>query len=69
MTTTTIQTGATNAQLWPILAAVLAPLILGAAVALAALTAPAPTPVPTPMTNQANSDDPTPLSGVLEFAD
>ena len=48
-------------------------LILIAALAIAALNAPVsvgePQAAPAPMTNQANSDDLTPLSGVLEFAD
>ena len=51
----------------------LAMLIFMAAVALAALNAPVllsqPEAAPAPMTNAANSDDPTPLSGILEFAD
>ncbi len=51
----------------------LAMLILAFALAIAALNAPAlvvePAAAPAPMTNAANSDDPTPLSGILEFAD
>jgi hypothetical protein len=51
----------------------LAMLILMAVIALAAVNVPAllaePAPAPAPMTNAANSDDPTPLSGILEFAD
>jgi len=51
----------------------LAMLILVFALAMAALNVPAllnePAPAPVPMTNAANSDDPTPLSGILEFAD
>ena len=69
MTTITFPT-TTNVspQILLILAAVLAPLILGLVVAFGAMTAPAPMTEPLP-TNQNNSDDPTPLSGVLEFAD
>ncbi len=51
----------------------LAMLILVFALAMVAINVPAllnePAPAPAPMTNAANSDDPTPLSGILEFAD
>lgn len=69
MTTITVPQTKVSTPVMGILAVALAPLILGLAVALAAITAPAPTPTAPVLTNQANSDDPTPLSGILEFAD
>lgn len=69
MTTITMPQAKDTAPVMAIIAVALAPLILGLAVALGAITTPAPVQSPTTMTNQANSDDPTPNSGLLEFAD
>jgi hypothetical protein len=69
MTTITMPQAKDTAPVMAIIAVALAPLILGLAVALGAITAPAPVQSPATMTNQANSDDPTPNSGLLEFAD
>jgi len=69
MTTITIPQTKVSTPVMGMLAVALAPLILGLAVALAAMTTPAPIPTAPVLTNQANSDDPTPLSGILEFAD
>jgi len=69
MTTITIPQTKVSTPVMGMLAVALAPLILGLAVALAAMTTPAPIPAAPVLTNQANSDDPTPLSGILEFAD
>ncbi len=69
MTTITMPQAKDSAPVMAIIAVALAPLILGLAVALASITTPAPTVSPATMTNQANSDDPTPNSGLLEFAD
>jgi hypothetical protein len=73
MTTITAPTTNVGSVLIGALAGALAMLILMAVIALAAVNVPAlladPAPAPAPMTNAANSDDPTPLSGILEFAD
>ena len=73
MTTITYPSGNTSTFVIGAVVGALAMLILAAAMAFAALGAPAiinePEAAPAPMTNQANSDDPTPNSGVLEFAD
>jgi hypothetical protein len=73
MTTITYPSGNTSTFVIGAVVGALAMLILAAAMAFAALGAPAitaqPEAAPAPMTNQANSDDPTPNSGILEFAD
>jgi hypothetical protein len=73
VTTTTFPNTSTSPVVIGTIVAALAMLILAAGMALAALSAPVlleePVPAPAPMTNAANSDDPTPLSGILEFAD
>lgn len=73
MTTITYPSGNTTTFVIGAVVGALAMLILAAAMAFAALGAPVitngPEAGPAPMTNQANSDDPTPNSGVLEFAD
>ena len=74
MTTITYPTSNAGSLLIGAIGGALAMLVLVAAMALAALNAPAqlieqPEAAPAPMTNQANSDDPTPNSGFLEFAD
>jgi hypothetical protein len=73
MTTITAPTSNTGSVLIGAIVGALAMLILMAVIALAAVNVPAllaePAPAPAPMTNAANSDNPTPLSGILEFAD
>lgn len=73
MTTITYPNGNTSTFVIGAVVGALAMLILAAAMAFASLGAPAiinpPEAAPAPMTNQANSDDPTPNSGVLQFAD
>ncbi len=73
MTTITYPSGNTSTFVIGAVVGALAMLILAAAMAFASLGAPAiitePEAAPAPMTNQANSDDSTPNSGVLEFAD
>ena len=74
MTTITAPTTNVGSLVIGAIGGALAMLVLvSAAVALAAMNAPVllnePAPAPAPMTNAANSDDPTPLSGILEFAD
>ena len=73
MTTITYPTSNIPTIVVGTIVATLALLILAAAMAFANLGAPSlvtdPAAAPAPMTNQANSDDPTPLSGILEFAD
>lgn len=71
MTTITYPTSNTSTVVIGTIVAALAMLILAAGLAFAALSAPTlvSDPIPAPMTNATNSDDPTPLSGILEFAD
>ncbi len=68
MTTITMPQAKDSAPVMAIIAVALAPLILGLAVALASVTSQAPVQSPATMTNDANSDDPTPNSGFLEFS-
>jgi hypothetical protein len=73
MTTITYPTSNTSTVVIGTIVAALAMLILAAGLAIAALSAPVivdeSVPAPAPMTNAVNSDDSTPLSGILEFAD
>jgi hypothetical protein len=73
MTTITAPTTNVGSLVLGAIGGAVAMLILVSAMAIAALNAPVllnePAPAPAPMTNAANSDDPTPLSGILEFAD
>jgi hypothetical protein len=73
MTTITAPTTNVGSLVLGAIGGAVAMLILVSAIAIAALNTPVllnePAPAPAPMTNAANSDDPTPLSGILEFAD
>ena len=72
MTTITAPTSNVGSLVLGAIGGAVAMLILVSAMAIAALNSPVllnePAPAPAPMTN-ATSDDPTPLSGILEFAD
>ena len=71
MTTIAYPTSSTSTFVIGTIVGALAMLILATGLAFAALGAPSlvSEPASAPMTNAANSDDPTPLSGILEFAD
>jgi hypothetical protein len=73
MTTITAPTTNVGSLVLGAIGGAVAMLILVSALAIAALNTPVllnePAAAPAPMTNAANSDDPTPLSGILEFAD
>ena len=72
MTSITYPSGNTSTFVIGAIVGALAMLILAAALAFASLGAPAniiePEAAPAPITNQANTNDPTPLSGHMEFA-
>jgi len=73
MTTITYPTSSSIGIVLGIISMALAMLALALVLSFAAAEVPVvvdePAAAPAPMTNQANSDDPTPNSGVLEFAD
>lgn len=72
MTSITYPSGNTSTFVIGTIVGALAMLILAAALAFAYFGAPAivtqPEAAPAPITNQANTNDPTPLSGHMEFA-
>lgn len=70
MTTITYPTNSTSPVVLSAIGAALTVLILAVAMAIAALSAPAVTnsAAPAEQTNEANSNDPTPNSGFLQYA-